>query len=247
MATIWLFGALGLAAVVTSFLSGILGMAGGMILMGALLALLPVADAMVLHGVTQLAANGWRAWLWRRMIARRVMAGYALGAVAAVAVFAISNIVLSRPLVLIALGATPFLMYLLPARLELNVDRRGQPFLCGLACMGMQLLSGVAGPLLDTFFLRSRLDRKSVVATKAATQTLSHTGKIAYFGALTAAPGHVDPWMAGLMVLCAVAGTTASRQVLERMTDANFRDWTRRVVMTVASFYLASGVWAIAQ
>lgn len=247
MATIWLFGALGLAAVVTSFLSGILGMAGGMILMGALLALLPVADAMVLHGVTQLAANGWRAWLWRRMIASRVMAGYALGAAAAVAVFAVSNIVLSRPLVLIALGATPFLLYLLPARLELNVDRKGQPFLCGLVCMGMQLLSGVSGPLLDTFFLRSKLDRKSVVATKAATQTFSHAGKIAYFGALTAAPGHVDPWMGALLVLCAVAGTTASRQVLERMTDADFRSWTRRVVMTVASFYLATGVWAMAR
>jgi len=245
MATIWLFGALGLAAVVTSFLSGILGMAGGMILMGALLALLPVADAMVLHGVTQLAANGWRAWLWRRMIASRVMAGYALGALAATAAFAAFNIVLSRPLVLIALGATPFLLYLLPRQLELNVDRPGHPFACGLVCMGMQLLSGVSGPMLDTFFLRSRLDRKSVVATKAATQTLSHAGKIAYFGALTASPGHVDPWMGGLMVLCAVAGTTASRQVLERMTDADFRSWTRRVVLTVASFYLASGVWAM--
>ena len=247
MATIWLFAALALAALVTSFLSGILGMAGGMILMGALLALLPVADAMVLHGVTQLASNGWRAWLWRRMIGWRVFAGYALGAVAATAVFAAFNIVLSRPMVLIALGITPFLVYLLPRRLELNIDRPGQPFACGLVCMGVQLLSGVSGPMLDTFFLKSRLDRKSVVATKAAVQTLSHAGKIAYFGALTSSPGHVDPWMGALMVLCAIVGTTVSRQVLERMSDADFRNWTRRAVMTVASFYLASGVWAMAR
>lgn len=247
MATIWLLGALGAAALVTSFLSGILGMAGGMILMGALLALLPVADAMVLHGVTQLAANGWRAWLWRRMIDWRVFAGYAFGAVLATAAFAAFNIVLGRPMVLIALGITPFLLYVLPRNLELNVDRRGHPFTCGLVCMGVQLLSGVSGPMLDTFFLKSRLDRKSVVATKAAVQTLSHAGKIAYFGALAASPGQLDPWMASLMVLCAVAGTTASRQVLERMTDANFRNWTRRAVLGIASFYLASGVWAVAR
>ena len=51
--------------VATAFLSGIFGMAGGLILMGVLLALMPVPAAMMLHGVTQLASNGWRAFLWR--------------------------------------------------------------------------------------------------------------------------------------------------------------------------------------
>jgi len=37
--------------VVTSFLSGIFGMAGGMILMGLLLAMMPLPAAMVLHAV----------------------------------------------------------------------------------------------------------------------------------------------------------------------------------------------------
>jgi len=57
--------ALTLAAAVlsTSFVSGIFGMAGGMILMGILLAIMPLAAAMVLHGLTQMAANGWRARL----------------------------------------------------------------------------------------------------------------------------------------------------------------------------------------
>ena len=53
----------------TSFLSGIFGMAGGMILLGVLLILLDVAPAMVLFGVTQFASNGWRAALWRRFVA----------------------------------------------------------------------------------------------------------------------------------------------------------------------------------
>lgn len=248
MVSLLTLSVLAVAALVTSFLSGILGMAGGMILMGALLALLPVADAMVLHGITQLASNGWRALLWRHSIAWRIFAGYALGALAAVGAFAAVQVVLSRPMVLIALGITPFLLYLLPKRLELNVDRTGQPFACGLVCMGLQLLSGVSGPMLDTFFVRSSLNRKAVVATKAATQTLSHLGKIAYFGVLAgAAAGGADPWLAAVMVLCAIAGTSASRRVLERMSDADFRNWTRRTVLAVAGFYLASGLWAAAR
>src|SRR5258708_9588362 len=56
--------ALAVVAVVTSFISGIFGMAGGMLLIGFLLVLLPVPVAMVFHGGIQIAANGWRAWLW---------------------------------------------------------------------------------------------------------------------------------------------------------------------------------------
>jgi uncharacterized membrane protein YfcA len=50
----------------TSFLSGIFGLAGGLILMGALLLFVPVTSAMVLHATTQMAANGSRAVLWRK-------------------------------------------------------------------------------------------------------------------------------------------------------------------------------------
>ena len=63
-----LIAALCLTMVGTSFLSGIFGMAGGMILVGILLALLPLPDAMMLHGVTQMASNGWRALLWWRYV-----------------------------------------------------------------------------------------------------------------------------------------------------------------------------------
>ena len=53
---------------VTSFISGIFGMAGGLILLGVLLVFLDVAPAMVLFGTIQTAANGWRATLWWRHV-----------------------------------------------------------------------------------------------------------------------------------------------------------------------------------
>ena len=73
---------LALSAVVSSFISGILGMAGGMILMGVLLAMMPVPAAMMLHGITQFAANGWRAFLWRDSVDWRVFRQYLLQALA---------------------------------------------------------------------------------------------------------------------------------------------------------------------
>ena len=41
----------------TSFVSGIFGMAGGLILMGVLVSLVGVASAMIIHGVIQMFAN----------------------------------------------------------------------------------------------------------------------------------------------------------------------------------------------
>ncbi len=239
------FAALALATLATSFVSGILGMAGGMILMGVLLALLPLPTAMMLHGIAQLAANGARALMLRREVDWRVFGGYAVGALAAAALFAGLRFVAAKSAALIVLGLMPFAALALPARLHLNVERRGHSLACGALCSALSLSAGIAGPILDVFFVRSAMSRHAVVATKAMTQSLSHLLKILYFGAVASGGGAgVSPWLAAAIVALAFAGTSASRRVLERMTDASFRLWTRRTVMTVGAIYLASGVSA---
>ena len=238
-----LIAVLAVSALVTSFISGILGMAGGLILMGILLALMPVPAAMMLHGITQLAANGSRAFLWRGHVDWKVVRGYLYGSLAVTACFAVFQFVVSKPVALIAMGLTPFLALALPESLHLNVERRGHASGCGAICAVLNLTAGVSGPILDVFFVRSKMTRLAVVATKATTQSVTHLLKIAYFGGiLTIGRGQVEPWLAAMMVALALVGTTFSTRVLEKMNDASFRLWTRRVVMTLGVFYLASGV-----
>ena len=221
-------------------------MAGGMILMGVLLALLPVPAAMMLHGVAQMAANGWRAWLWRGEVNWRVFRGFVLGAIAVLALFSLVQLAVSKPLAYLLLGATPFIGSLLPQDFKLNVDKPGHPLICGIACMAIQLLAGISGPLLDVFFVHSQMDRKGVVATKAVGQAFGHILKIFYFGVLLASnPGRVEWWLAAACVLLAMFGTTLSRRVLEAMTDANFRAWTRRTVMSIGACYFITGIWLL--
>ena len=238
---------LAVSALATSFVSGILGMAGGMILMGILLALMPVPAAMMLHGITQLASNAWRALLWRQSVDWRVFRGYVLGAILATAAFTALQVVASKPVALIVMGLTPFITFALPERLHLNVERRGHPFACGAVCSALSLTAGVSGPILDVFFVRSKMSRHAVVATKAMTQSFSHILKIAYFGALVAGErGAVEPWLGAMMVVLALAGTTLSAPVLKKMDDASFRFWTRWTVAVLGLFYLAGGVLLLA-
>jgi uncharacterized membrane protein YfcA len=243
----WLFVAiLAITAVVTSFISGILGMAGGMILMGVLLAIMPVPAAMMLHGVTQLASNAMRAFLWRTLVDWRVFRGYAMGALLALGIFTVLQLVVSKPYALIAMGLTPFLALGLPESLHLNVERRGHSFGCGLVCNALSLTSGVSGPILDTFFVRSKMTRQAVVATKAMTQSFSHLLKIGYFGAIVATGrGTVEPWLGAMMVALAFLGTNLSRRVLDRMNDKSFRFWTRWTIIVLGVYYIADGVWLL--
>src|SRR6202000_2983747 len=100
---------LGALMVATAFLSGLFGMAGGMILIGVLLALMPLPTAMVLHAITQMASNGWRAFLWRAHIRWRPVSGYLIGWTLGLWAWSITRYVPDKPIALLILGITPFM------------------------------------------------------------------------------------------------------------------------------------------
>jgi uncharacterized membrane protein YfcA len=242
MITLTMAAALGASILSTAFISGIFGMAGGMILMGILLAMMPVAAAMVLHGVTQMASNGWRAWLWRSEIVWTAVAWYAAGSVIAALAFFAVQFAPSKPVTLIALGLLSFAGLLMPDRLAPSILRRGDAVACGTLCTSLQFVAGVSGPIFDVFFVRSEMGRKQIVATKATIQTLGHFLKVAYFGQLlTAGASEVAPLAVALAIILAVCGTQLSRTVLDAISDAQFRRWTRSLIAVIASFYLVHG------
>ena len=229
----------------TALLSGVFGMAGGMILIGVLLVLLPVPDAMALHAVTQLASNGWRAALWIRHVQWRILAPYGLGCAAALLLWAVLDFVPDRALAMLGLGLSPFAVRLLPAGFKPDAERPRDGTLYGFLCMSLMVLTGVAGPLLDTFFLGGRLDRRQIVATKALCQVMGHASKWLYFGAIVAQAGHLDPVVAGGAILCSMLGTTLARRLLEAMTDTQYRLWANRIIATIAGVYVLYGGWLL--
>jgi uncharacterized membrane protein YfcA len=246
MLTLPLLATFALGVLVTSFLSGIFGMAGGMLLMGILLAIMPLSAAMVLHGITQMASNGWRAVLWREHIAWRIVAWFALGCLLAALAFALVLVVPSKAVALLMLGLIPFLAMAVPAKAQLNVARPGHAVASGAICMVLQLLAGVSGPILDLFFVQSGLDRRGIISTKATVQTLGHALKLVYFGAALLASGEtLSPWVALLAIALAMVGTTSARRVLEAMSDDQFRLWSRMLIMALSMVYLVQGTYLL--
>jgi uncharacterized membrane protein YfcA len=230
---------------ITSTISGVFGMAGGLILMGALAFTLPVSAAMVTHGAVQLVSNGWRAVVHAKHVRWPIIGLYGAGSVGAAALLALLAYSPTKGWVYLMLGLAPVLVWLPKTIVRLDAAKPTHALACGLCVTGLNVAAGVAGPLLDIFFVRTELTRHQIVATKAATQTLAHLAKIAFYGApLLSAPSAGLPplWFFVCATPLAMAGAVVGGRILDRMKDTDFRTWTRWVVSGIGAVYLVEAV-----
>jgi uncharacterized membrane protein YfcA len=226
----------------TSFLSGIFGMAGGIIFMGVLTALLPVATAMILHGTVQMVANGYRAYLWRKHIHWRVFRRYALGSIAAVALLFALSWRPDKQMVYLLLGLVTLLVWLPKSVADLDIQKPFQAEGAGFVVQALNTVAGVAGPLMDQFFVHTDLHRHEIVATKSITQVLAHFVKIIFWSVPVVLASGMQALPPAWLVLAAIPlsmlGTTLGGKVLDRMSDVNFKRGMKYLVTAVGAVML---------
>jgi len=170
---------------------------------------------------------------------------YTLGALPAILIPLAFAYVPDKAVMLILLGIVPYLALAIPERWALDATKSSHAIACGFSVAGLQLIAGVAGPLLDTFFVRSKIDRRAVVATKATTQAMSHTLKVGYYGVLVSQAPALGLDVYGAAVAAAVIGTTLAGPVLEKMSNESFRRWTKTIVLIVGGISVAQGLWLL--
>ena len=236
-----------LATLGTAFLSSIFGMLGGVILMGILVSIMPVSQAMVLHGLIQLTSNGYRAWLNRKDINWSIVATIIVGNIIALAGLVFVAFVPDRITVLLALGLLPYIAWALPKNAALDVSKKPIGLLAGMVVVATNLLAGVGGPLLDIFFQRVEMTRHQVVATKALAQSLGHISKVIFFGFLTVSASNDWPvlWLVLIAMTASVTGTTLGKKILDKINDEIFFLWTQRILLSVGAVFIIYALYLI--
>lgn len=235
-----------ISAGLTACISGIFGMAGGMIFMGIIASIMGVAEAMVVHGAVQSVSNASRAWMLRTDIRWDILGFTLLGALPAIALLAMIAYVPDKAALFIVLGLLPFILWLPKGVFQGDAAKPLHAVLCGALVMGLNLSAGVAGPALDFFYVKTSLTRKEVVATKAVTMFASHMVKIVYFGIpLIAATGlsKLPPlWVFAAAIPCIILGTYIGTQILHRLSDIHFKSYTKYLVTVIGIIYLWRGL-----
>jgi hypothetical protein len=216
------------------------------VLMGVLLLVLPVPQAMVLHGMIQTVSNGWRAIVWWRYVKFRMLPPYILGTLSIAAVLAIVRFVPDKSVCYVLMGLLPAIAMLMPRKHVPSMKNPVAAFGGGALQSALQLTAGAAGPIVDAMYLSAGLDRREIVATKAAAVCCSHLTKAIYFGTIWQLTGPDDQdlplWLYGAAIAMAMVGTTLARSVLERMNNENFIRYSRWLIACISVVYLTRGI-----
>lgn len=211
---------LGFITLLTSTLTGVIGMGGGLLLLGIMPIFLPAAAIIPVHGVTQLASNSSRAWFGRSHINWDVMSPFILGGVFGTACFALVLRVISLDYLPIFIACYILLSQWSNVFNKL-VSRIESFTLLGFFQVGLSLLSGTIGPVHMVLLNKRYGDKDEVVATAAALMTVKHGLKVIAFAIVG-----VKLWQYGdvmlAMIAAAIVGSYIGTKLRGRLDKKRF-------------------------
>ncbi len=222
-------------AIGTSIVSGVMGMAGGMLLLSVMLLRLEPLVAIPIHGVVQLASNGSRAFFLRQHVRWSAVGRFAwpLLPAGALGLLLLGSVPVRASRA--AIGVFVLAATWLKSRFTIEPGRSAERALpIGGALVGFfSTLIGATGPLLAPFILALELGSQPTIATMAACQIFQHASKITLFGAGGFALGHYALPCA-LLCLTAMLGSAIGTRLLDRIPEKPFRLGVRALVTALA-------------
>lgn len=228
---------LGVTAVGTSIVSGVVGMAGGMLLLSVMLLRLDPLVAIPVHGVIQLVSNASRAWFQRKHVVWAPVLRFALPLLPASLVGVSLLRALPQGVALVAVSLFVLGTLWLPRAFRALTKPRGDArtglFLGGALVGLLSPLLGATGPLLAPFVLALELGPQGTIGTLAACQIFQHSSKLLAFGTTGFTFTAYALPLLGLS-LAAIVGSAIGTRVLDRVEARTFRVALRAVLTLLA-------------
>jgi len=222
----------------TSMLSAVVGMAGGITLLSVMLLFFEPLVAIPIHGVVQLVSNSSRTYVQRKHVDWTILWRYSvmlvpMGFVGIEIAQALPPNVTRALIGVFVLIATWRRGWLLIGTHPERADVHRRFFFLGAVVGLINMTIGAAGPLIAPFFLKIGLSRQALIGTKAACQAVGHLVKIAIFGIA----GFIFAEYAiplALLSVSVIAGTWIGSQVLESVNERWFTRLYKGVLTLVA-------------
>lgn len=210
-----------LVAFLTSALTAIAGIGGGLVLISVMVQFLAPGAAVPIHGMVQLASNASRAAFGLSNVRWSLVVPYAAGTVVGAALGARVVVELDAVLFRVLLGGFILALTWMP---KPKARRRlpGRFFTLGGVVTFLSMFVGATGPLSAPFFLREGLERDELVCTHATCMTSVHAFKVAGFFAVGFALGPHALLLAG-MLLASTLGSWVGTRYRGRLDERVFK------------------------
>ena len=229
-----------LVVLLCSILSGATGILGGAILLAYLLDSFSLSIAMISHGAIQFSLNFFRACFFRQYILVRSIVPFVAGALLAFLLLSSTQFTPNKALAFLCLGLFGIVGCLIRGIPGIGFSRVSEISTAGAAVSSATLISGVGGPVLDTFFASSALNRLEIMGTKSVLQGFGHILKISYFTfSLSETPIDLANYtLIPACVLVALIGTYIGKSFTFRMTEGVFRKIQSSLILVTSLYFI---------
>jgi len=210
-----------LAVFISSILSGMAGVGGGVTLLAFMAPLYPPAVLIPLHGSIQVISNCSRVSLSLKKVDWKIFfmftAGAALGALAGV------PITLTLPPVLSTVIIAMFiLLFTWMPKWDKPLDFPGKFTVVGAVASFLSLFVGATGPLTAPFFVHSHLTKETFAPTKASGQIPIHAFKVIVY---SLSGFVIAQWLPQILLSLpiAIAGNWLGKILAERIEEKTYK------------------------
>jgi len=234
-----------ISAFITSSISAILGMGGGIILLGIMAIIIPDGYMVIaLHGIIQLISNTTRTYVFKSHINKKIIGEFFIGASIGVAISVViiflvikfykvssaNEIKVDFLKPIIGIFIIWYLFLKAPKK-----EKKSKSFIKVGSISGLaSIFVGATGPLIAPFFLNKNMSKENIIANKAACQMITHFSKIPlfiYFFNVS----YINEYKILLPLIISVfIGTTFGKYLLEYIPEELFKKLFRGALTIIA-------------
>jgi uncharacterized membrane protein YfcA len=231
---------LGVITLITSGITAMIGVGGGMILIAILPSFLPASVLIPIHGINQWASNFSRAVFSYKDVQLQVIPSFLLGSFLGVLMMSIVIYFISLSYVPLFIGLY-ILLSLHSEFFNKKIRKFENYFLIGFFQTGLSMVVGATGPLSMALLLKEFNDSNKVIATQAALMSLTHTFKIFAFIFL----GFVFIDYIGVIITMMIGSILGSYigTFFRKKIDADKFKKILKVLLTLLAFKAILSVW----
>ncbi len=233
------------SALITSSISAVLGMGGGVILLGIMAIIVPEGYMVIaLHGIIQLFSNTTRSILFRDHINWKITQKFFIGAVVGlitsgfiiytlVILFNVKSASQIKFDMLKPMIGVFIIWYLFFKNKKKESSNKSFVWVGGVSGVSAVFI-GATGPLIAPFFLNDKLSKNNIIASKAICQVVSHVGKIPIFIYFFQVNYINEASVLVPLIIAVFIGTNFGKSILNFIPEKLFKKLFRYTLLIIA-------------